>query len=52
VRFASERNRSAGGSGLGLPIIQSIVRQHGGSIQFLKSTLGGLRVTITLPKSK
>ena len=52
VRFASERNRNAGGSGLGLPIIQSIVRQHGGSIQFLKSTLGGLRVTITLPKSK
>jgi len=48
VRFASERNRSAGGSGLGLPIMHSIVRQHRGTIEFSRSPLGGVRVTITL----
>ena len=48
VRFASERNRSAGGSGLGLPIMHSIVRQHRGTLEFSRSPLGGVRVTITL----
>ena len=51
VRFASERARSTGGSGLGLPIMHSIVRQHGGTLTFSHSPLGGLRVTITLARS-
>ncbi len=50
LRFASERNREANGSGLGLPIIKSIVHSFGGSIEFLPSALGGLRVAICFPR--
>ena len=50
IRFASERNREANGSGLGLPIIRSIVRSFDGTIEFLPSALGGLRVAMTFPR--
>ncbi|MEP1263198.1 MAG: ATP-binding protein [Rhizobiaceae bacterium] len=44
------RDRRFGGSGLGLSICREIVAAHGGSIALSPSELGGLRVTITLPK--
>ena len=43
------RNKSMGGSGLGMTISRDIARSHGGDISLDKSTLGGLKVTIALP---
>ena len=43
------RNKSVGGSGLGMSISRDIVRSHGGDINLDKSTLGGLKVIINLP---
>ncbi len=43
------RNKSIGGSGLGMTISRDIVRSHGGDIILDKSSLGGLKVLITLP---
>ncbi len=40
------------GLGLGLSICTRIVRMHGGTIAFSESTLGGARVTVTLPKAE
>lgn len=37
------------GTGLGLPICQSIVQQHGGTISVGPSTLGGVAFTLRLP---
>jgi signal transduction histidine kinase len=41
----------AAGSGLGLPIVHAIVTQHGGSIGYEKSTLGGARFWVRLPRA-
>lgn len=38
------------GTGLGLPVVQSIVQAHGGSVALDPAALGGLRVTLTLPR--
>ncbi len=43
------RNKSIGVSGLGMTISRDIVRSHGGDINLGKSSLGGLKVIITLP---
>lgn len=42
--------KSSEGSGLGLPIAQTVARQHGGALS-LASAEEGLRVTMTLPLS-
>ncbi|MFA5900978.1 MAG: HAMP domain-containing sensor histidine kinase [Hyphomicrobium sp.] len=39
----------AGGSGLGLPIVRDLAQLYGGSIRLDQSTLGGLKVILTLP---
>ncbi|HTO99628.1 MAG TPA: ATP-binding protein [Myxococcales bacterium] len=41
----------ASGSGLGLPIVHAIVIQHGGSIGYEKSPLGGARFWVRLPRA-
>lgn len=49
-RFDAFASRSNGGSGLGMTIMRTIVRQHEGTIHLSKSeTLGGLRIEIRLP---
>ncbi|AQM68644.1 Sensor protein CpxA [Vibrio campbellii] len=48
-RVSTARDRHSGGTGLGLTITESAIRQHSGVIIASRSPLGGLRVTITLP---
>lgn len=43
------RDRTSGGSGLGLGIARSIVARHGGKIWIDDSPLGGARVSFALP---
>ncbi|XQW84955.1 ATP-binding protein [Thalassotalea piscium] len=48
-RIDDSRNRSMGGSGLGLSICRHIVMAHQGEISAEKSSLGGLAIIIKLP---
>ncbi len=49
-RVDDSRNRQKGGSGLGLAICQNIVQAHDGSISATHSPLGGVKISIKLPK--
>jgi signal transduction histidine kinase len=49
VRLDEARSRDDGGSGLGLSIVDEVVRAHGGSLSIEQPPLGGARVRITLP---
>lgn len=52
-RFYRGSNASgpgAGGTGLGLPVVRSIVEAHGGTVVLEDSDLGGLAVRIELPR--
>ncbi len=51
-RVSTARDRHSGGTGLGLTITESAIRQHSGTIIASRSPLGGLRMSITLPLSK
>ena len=51
-RFDTNRSRVGGGSGLGLSIMAKIAELHGGSMELKKSSLGGLCVSVNLPKTK
>lgn len=51
-RAEGSRNRSTGGIGLGLAIVQSAARAHGGSVALSNRAEGGLRARVTLPISK
>jgi len=48
-RVEGSRSRSSGGTGLGLSICKNIVEAHGGNIQAADSTMGGLKIRVTLP---
>ncbi|MFD0688230.1 sensor histidine kinase [Actinomadura fibrosa] len=48
-RLDSDRVVTAKGAGLGLSIVQSIVRAHGGTVTARPRPGGGLRVTVLLP---
>ena len=50
-RGDAHRSRLTGGSGLGLSVCEAIARAHGGSIHARASALGGLAITVDLPKS-
>jgi signal transduction histidine kinase len=49
VRLDEARSRDDGGSGLGLSIVDEVVRSHGGSMSITQSPLGGARIQVTLP---
>ena len=51
-RVENSRNRQLGGSGLGLAICQRIANAHQGELQATHSPLGGLAMTLTLPRLK
>ena len=49
VRLDAGRGRDEGGAGLGLAIVRSIARAHGGDVNLESSPLGGLRAVVRLP---
>ncbi|WP_206244713.1 sensor histidine kinase [Novosphingobium terrae] len=49
-RTEPSRNRDSGGSGLGLPIAQSIAESHDGTLRLLPAEERGLKVVLTLPR--
>jgi signal transduction histidine kinase len=49
VRLDEARSRDDGGSGLGLSIVDEVVRAHGGSMSITRSPLGGARIQVRLP---
>jgi len=51
VRLEASRSRETGGIGLGLAIVRSIVRGHGGEVTLENRAEGGLRAMIQLPKA-
>jgi signal transduction histidine kinase len=48
VRLDEARSRDDGGSGLGLSIVDEVVRGHGGSMSITRSPLGGARIQVRL----
>jgi signal transduction histidine kinase len=48
-RFGADRTGSDQGSGLGLSIVAAIAEAHGGTVDLVARSGGGLRVTIELP---
>lgn len=51
-RHESSRNRSTGGSGLGLAVAQGAARQHGGELQLLDRDGGGMVARLHLPQPR
>jgi signal transduction histidine kinase len=49
VRLESSRNRATGGTGLGLPIARTILRNHGGDLTLENRKEGGMRAVLHLP---
>lgn len=49
VRGETSRSVETGGVGLGLSIVQQIVRAHGGTVELANRSEGGLRATLRLP---
>jgi signal transduction histidine kinase len=51
-RLEGSRNRTTGGVGLGLTVVRTIVRSHGGDIVLNNRSEGGLEAVIMLPLSR
>lgn len=49
-RLEGSRNRSTGGTGLGLTIARNIAQTHGGDIALTNRPQGGLEAMLTLPR--
>jgi signal transduction histidine kinase len=52
LRRGERLDESAPGSGLGLSIVDELARAYGGAVHLGASGLGGLRVTLTLPRAE
>ena len=50
-RFDASRSKSAGGTGLGMSLMAGIAENLGGEVALSKSKLGGLAITLKLPKN-
>ncbi|TVR78842.1 MAG: HAMP domain-containing protein [Rhodospirillales bacterium] len=50
-RIEGSRSRETGGVGLGLAVVRSAVRAHGGEVELGDGPGGGLIVTVTLPRA-
>jgi signal transduction histidine kinase len=50
-RFSPSRAADSHGSGLGLAIVSAVADAHGGSVRLTGSPLGGLRVSLVLPRT-
>jgi signal transduction histidine kinase len=48
TRLDEARDRDAGGTGLGLPIVRELVRAHGGEVR-LEDNAPGVRAVVRLP---
>jgi two-component system OmpR family sensor kinase len=51
-RFDSSRSREAGGSGLGMSIIQKVLNRWGGKLELTPSKAGGLKIRVLLKLSQ
>jgi signal transduction histidine kinase len=49
ARLDEGRDRDRGGAGLGLAVVDAIVRSHGGSVSIGDSPLGGARFMVEIP---
>jgi signal transduction histidine kinase len=51
LKRGARLDESAPGSGLGLAIVDELARAYGGSVSLGDSPLGGLKITVTLPRA-
>ncbi len=51
LKRGARLDESAPGSGLGLAIVDELARAYGGGVNLQDSPLGGLRITVTLPRA-
>ena len=52
IRRGERLDETAPGSGLGLSILDELARAYGGALSLSDSPLGGLRVTVELPRAQ
>ncbi len=51
-RVETSRSRMTGGVGLGLSVVRAAIRVHGGDVTLATGPEGGLRASVTLPRTR